>query len=132
MEDDSLSTQPLNNRVERFHKKHQKTYGYRSDQEEVQITAFRYLGRGISDLQRMPPTLQIADVAGWTPPSEDRKVYFGPGVGLITVPVVSRDALSVAPSPGPLIVEDNKSLTVAPPHWKASIDEWSNIVLEAF
>ena len=131
MRSDCLSTQFLNSLVEEFHQEHQKTYGYRSDQEEVQITAFRCLGRGISNLHRMPPTLQIADVAGWTVPVEDRKAYFGPGLGWITVPVVSRDALSIEPSPGPMIVEEDNSLTVVPPHWKASIDEWSNIVLEA-
>ena len=132
MRSDCLSTQSLNSLVEEFHQEHQKTYGYRSDQEEVQITAFRCLGRGLSNLQRMPPTLQISDGSTWTVPVEDRKAYFGPGLGWITVPVVSRDALSIEPSPGPMIVEEDNSLTVVPPHWKASIDEWSNIVLEAF
>ncbi len=132
MRSDFLNTELMDSLVEEFHREHQKTYGYRSDQEEVQITAFRCLGRGISNLQRMPPTLRIADVAGWTIPVEDRKAYFGPELGWITVPIVSRDALSIEPNPGPMIVEEDNSLTVVPPRWTASIDQWSNIVLETF
>ena len=32
---------------------------------------------------------------------------------------------------GPAIVEEDNSLTVVLPGWKATLDEWSNIVLES-
>jgi N-methylhydantoinase A len=46
------------------------------------------------------------------------------------VPVIDRKGLSGEISEGPLIVEEYDSTTVVPPGWNATIDRWSNIILE--
>ena len=126
-----LNKELVDQLVEEFHQEHDKTYGYRSDGEDVQIVAFRCWGRGMSDTLRVPPALQVVDAARWRPTSGDRKAYFGRELGWITVPVVGRRDLSTEPDLGPMIIEEDNSLTVVSPQWKASLDEWSNIVLEA-
>ena len=56
--------------------------------------------------------------------------YFGRRAGWASVPVVGRDQLSATPDQGPMVIEEDSSLTVVNPGWQASLDEWSNIVLE--
>jgi N-methylhydantoinase A len=115
--------------VEDFHRLHERTYGYRSDNEPVQVVALRCLGRGLTDGERVPEHLVIAAVKGWRP-SPARRCYFGPGPGWIETDIVGRGALGERPVAGPLIVEEDNALTVVPPNWKAHLDGWSNIVLE--
>ena len=51
--------------MEDFHREHEKTYGYRSDEENVQITGVRVVARGLSDTPQVPDRLEIAAVEGW-------------------------------------------------------------------
>ena len=129
LEVQQLDSKSLDALREAFHQEHDKTYGYRSDAEEVQIVALRAMGRGSSDIVRVPPTLKVTEVAGWKP-SGDRKAYFGSELGWITAPVIGRMDLTEKPSSGPIMVEEDNSLTLVPPDWQAFLDEWSNIVVE--
>ena len=117
--------------VEDFHQEHKKTYGYRSDKEQVRTVGLRCLARGLSSTPRVPSTLKATGAPGWKAPSGERKAYFGPGTGWITVPVIGRRDLSESPQGGPLIIEEDNSLTVVTPNWHATLDGWSNIVLQA-
>ena len=116
--------------IEDFHQEHNKTYGYRSDQEQVRTVGLRCLARGLSTTPRVPATLKATEAPGWMAPSGERKAYFGPGIGWVTVTVIGRRDLSERPLEGPLIIEEDNSLTVVTPDWNARLDEWSNIVLE--
>lgn len=115
--------------IEDFHREHAKTYGYRSDQEQVQIVALRCVARGHSERPRVPTRLGVAAVPGWKP-SPSRRCYFGPAHGWIETNVMGRHDLSGRPVRGPGIIEEDNSLTVVLPEWQACLDEWSNIVLE--
>ena len=121
----------VNELIEDFHSEHHKTYGHRSDSEQVQIVALRCLARGVSDTPRVPPSLSVTGPAGWKPTSTDRNAYFGPEIGWVTVPVIERRALSEVPQSGPMMIEEDNSLTVVNPGWNVRLDEWSNIVLDA-
>jgi len=129
LESERLDAKSLDALREAFHREHDKTYGYRSDAEEVQIVALRALARGLSEVSRVPPTLKVTEVAGWKP-SGDRKAFFGSEVGWVTSPVIGRKDLAEKASPGPMIIEEDNSLTLVPPDWNAALDEWSNIVVE--
>ena len=118
------------NLVEDFHREHEKTYGYRSDAEPVQIVALRCLGRGLAERAQVPERLNVATVKGWTP-AGSRTCYFGPDHGWIETEVMGRHELSGTTVKGPAIIEEDNSLTVVLPGWAAGLDEWSNIVLEA-
>jgi N-methylhydantoinase A len=116
--------------VEDFHREHEKTYGYRSDEENVQITGVRVLARGLSDTPRVPDRLEVAVVEGWKP-SGARECFFGPEHGWVRTEVMDRGDLTAARKvPGPAIIEEDSSLTVVLPGWTARLDDWSNIVLE--
>jgi N-methylhydantoinase A len=115
--------------VEEFHAEHARTYGYRSDHEEVQVVGVRCAARGLSDQPRVPETIRV-DSGLTRSPQSQRMAYFGQRAGWASVPVVGRDQLSGAPQQGPMVIEEDSSLTVVNPGWQASLDEWSNIVLE--
>ena len=115
--------------VEDFHREHEKTYGYRSEKERLQIVALRCVARGLSERARVPASLGIAADPSWAP-SPSRKCYFGPAHGWIETRVMARNDLSSTPVPGPGIIEEDNSLTVVLPEWQAWVDEWSNIILE--
>ena len=116
--------------VEDFHREHEKTYGYRSDEENVQLTAVRVVARGLSDLPRVPDRLEVATIEGWKP-SGSRECFFVPEHGWARTEVMDRGDLTTARKvPGPAIIEEDNSLTVVLPGWTARLDDWSNIVLE--
>ena len=123
----------VGNLVESFHVEHGKTYGYRSDKEEVQVVGFRCLARGLSETPRVPPTLRFdpEQPQESMPLPNHRKAYWGPKYGWIEVPVLSRLDLTSVPVMGPILIEESNSATVVSPNWNATIDDWSNIVLEA-
>ena len=115
--------------VEDFHREHEKTYGYRSDREETQITALRCLARGLSDSGRLPERLVLTE-SKRRRRSSLRQCYFGPEHGWIRTPVMNRSDLAGESFPGPAIIQEDDSSTVLKPGWTASLGDWSHIVLE--
>ncbi len=114
---------------EEFALEHERTYGYRSDGEPLQLVSLKVVGKGISASPRLPERLNMAAQSGGATRS-DRRVYFGPKDGWLDTPVIARDTLTAGPSVGPIIVEEYDSTTVVPPGCRARLDEWSNIVIE--
>jgi N-methylhydantoinase A/oxoprolinase/acetone carboxylase beta subunit len=45
--------------------------------------------------------------------------------------VLARADLGSLPVPGPAVIEEDNSLTVVLPGWRARVDDWHNIVLES-
>ena len=126
----ALNASGLARLVEDFHREHEKTYGYRSDEENVQLTGIRVVARGLSDTPRVPDRLEVAAVEGWKP-SGARECFFGPTHGWVRTDVMDRGDLTADRKvPGPAIIEEDNSLTVVLPGWTARLDDWSNIVLE--
>ena len=56
-----------------------------------------------------------------------RMAYFGPSLGNLNTPIMSRQQLRVKPQEGPLIVEEYDATCVIPPGYSASVDCNSNI-----
>jgi N-methylhydantoinase A len=113
---------------EAFAAEHEKTYGYRSDGEAVQIVGLRLIARGLSDTARVPERLRLVDEA--SPVRASRQAYFGPDAGWCATPVVPRQALGARHTDGPLIVEEYDATTVIPPGWRAGLDAGGNIMIE--
>lgn len=126
---DSMDPVSLARLIASYHHEHEKTYGYRSDAEPVQIVALRCLARGLSEDDRVPQHLNVATAKGWKA-AGSRKCYFGPEHGWVETDVMSRHDLSGTRVSGPAIVEEDNSLIVVSPGWEATLDEWSNIVLK--
>jgi N-methylhydantoinase A len=113
---------------EAFAAAHDQNYGYRSDEEPVQIVALKLIGRGVSNLPRLPD--RVARVGETTAATGERQAYFGPELGWRATPVLPREGLDKTPRAGPLIIEEYDTTTVVRPGWTAHLDEWNNIVLE--
>jgi N-methylhydantoinase A len=113
---------------EAFAVEHEKTYGYRSDGESVQIVGLRLVARGLSPEARVPERLRF--VADARPESTSRQAYFGTQDGWRETPVIARQALASRPSEGPLIIEEYDATTVIPPGWRASLDAGANIMID--
>ena len=129
LHDERLSAALVERLVGDFHEEHEKTYGYRSEKEDVQIVGFRGVARGLSDQAHVPHRLEVAESQGWRP-SPARRCYFGPNHGWIKTDVIARMDLGSNAIAGPAIIEEDNSLTVVLPGWSARADEWQNIVLE--
>ncbi|MPY74415.1 MAG: hydantoinase/oxoprolinase family protein [Alphaproteobacteria bacterium] len=112
---------------ESFSLAHQNVFGYRSDEERLQLAALKAVGRGVPDAPRLPDAIKLGD--GFRPKGGSRKAYFGEDHGWLDTPVTGRAALGRKPRPGPLIVEEYDSTTVVRPGWTACLDGWNNIVL---
>jgi N-methylhydantoinase A len=127
-----LTAESLAQLQEAFAVEHDKTYGYRSDGEPVQLMGLRLLARGLSDTARIPERLHMAATAmtGQTSQAASRQAYFGPRHGWLDTPLRARQELSQRPTEGPLIIEEYDATTVIPPGCVAWLDTWNNILID--
>jgi N-methylhydantoinase A len=113
---------------EDFHRIYEETYGHVHKAHSLEIVNFRL--SVIAEVKKPPlaryqsPTqlLKEAEI-------ERRSVYFEGE--FYDCPIYHRDLLPQGISfSGPTIVEEPGATTVVFPSWKASIDEWGNILME--
>jgi N-methylhydantoinase A len=118
--------------LEDFAREHEKTYGYCSDSEPVELVNIRLTARGIAGQSRLPEILSFpgGHHATHSPASESRQVYFGPDHGYLDTPLRPRAALAGPGLYGPLIIEEYDATTVVPPGCRATLDDWGNIVID--
>jgi len=116
---------PIASLGESFGTAHVRHYGYRSDDEPIEIVNVRVIARA-SMCESLPDRLSMsADAhAGGV-----RDVYFGPQLGLVSTPVVARDDLGEWQA-GPLLVEEFDSTTVVPPDGRARRVAWDTVEIE--
>ncbi len=124
-----VNRQTINAVIKSFDEEHERSFGYSSPGTGYQLVNVRVIARGLPEVPRMPDKLELPVMAtGSSEPNRD--VYFGTTRGWASVPIVNRQVLVGATTDGPLIVEEYDSTTVVPPNWNASVDQWSNIILE--
>ncbi len=117
---------PIPDVVEAFHEKHERTYGYASRGDAVEIVAARLTSIG----RVQKPTLPARVVSeGSPPPSGTRSVFFD-GQGRVETPVYDRaHMLSGNTLSGPAVVEQYDSCTLLPPGWRLRVDAIGNLEL---
>ena len=124
-----VNRQTINAVIKSFDEEHERSFGYNSPGTGYQLVNVRVIARGLPEVPRMPEKLELpVMVTGASEPNRD--VYFGATSGWTSVPIVNRQALIGATTDGPFIVEEYDSTTVVPPNWNATVDQWSNIILE--
>ncbi|TCR63072.1 hydantoinase/oxoprolinase family protein [Bosea sp. BK604] len=112
---------------EAYHQEHLRSYSHMSRAEPVGLVSIRVIA-SVRSPDQGARTLPGGEAGSGAPVT--REVYFGPGPGLWTTPVLRRaDLLGVA-SAGPLIIEEYDSTCVIPPGATATVDRWNNIVIE--
>jgi N-methylhydantoinase A len=113
--------------IDSFHAEHERTYGYRSETESVDLVNVKVLasvarqGPAEESLARLVP----AGAPGLV--ETRRPAYFGRDHGLVDTPVLARAALTDSPRPGPFIVEEYDATCVVPPGATARLDALGNI-----
>ena len=115
---------------EAFAQEHDRTYGYRSDGEAVELVGLRVIARGVPKEARVPETMRLP-VEAEAGEKGRRSAYFGKEHGWLDTLLVGRAALAGTPRDGPLIVDEYDSTTVVPPGYRASLDGGNNIIIEA-
>jgi N-methylhydantoinase A len=133
IEADLSTHEGLGHLQEAFAVEHNRTYGYRSDDEPVQLMSLRLVARGLADATRVPERLSLVSsvAADNGRQATSRQAYFGPQHGwLSTSLLTTRQDLAHATNEGPLIIEEYDATTVIPPSWRASLDEWSNLIVD--
>ncbi|HEX2759470.1 MAG TPA: hydantoinase/oxoprolinase family protein, partial [Rhizomicrobium sp.] len=109
-----VSRQMLVDAVEQFHQEHDRTYGYASRDERVQIVNLRLRARSMDRQEHLPVPSALRSRKANGTASLDRPVYFGER-GWMTTPVIRRSDLGETPRHGPLIVEEYDTTIIVPP-----------------
>jgi len=112
---------------ERFDQEHDRTYGYRSADEVLEVVNLRVIARGLSPFSRVPARLTVDEPDGGRVFAR-RRAYFGPEHGWCEVPVLSRGALRS--EEGPLIVEQYDTTIVVPPGCRVTVDDAYNVIVD--
>jgi N-methylhydantoinase A len=112
-----------------FHAEHERTYGYRSEADRVELVNVKVLARVASAGGRTSWDLTMLREGGQAQLGR-RKAYFGRAGGLIETPVIARADLAKTRRDGPLIVEEYDSTCLVPPGASARLDGLGNIVID--
>ncbi|MBD47749.1 MAG: hypothetical protein CL891_01445 [Dehalococcoidia bacterium] len=121
---------PFNEIKELFEKEHERTYGYRSINEQIEVVNIRVTGRQIIPKVRQTDLTTIgSSLYNYVGKKPDRKAYFGQGWGLIEVPVISRYDVDLKYRAGPAIIEEYDTTIVIPPDWSVRRDSDWNLIL---
>ncbi|MFQ5897917.1 MAG: hydantoinase/oxoprolinase family protein [Candidatus Methylomirabilia bacterium] len=116
--------------AERFSAEHERTYGYRSEREPVELLNLRVIARGVPATPRAPHRLRLEATGAHRPDhAGSRQVFFGSAHGWIETPIRHRQELVGEDTPGPLIIEEYDSTTVVPPGCRVSLDDWGNLII---
>jgi N-methylhydantoinase A len=123
-----LSDTALGDVVERFHRAHEKLYGYSyRGSQPVELVNLRVTGIGLIEKPVIAETPLAATHA--PPPGQHRPVFFG-GDFVPDCPVYARSALSAGMLlPGPAIVEEYGSTLVIQPGQSARVDRYANLLI---
>lgn len=122
---------PFNEIKELFEKEHERTYGYRSVNEQIEVVNIRVIGRQITPTVRQTDLTTIGpSLYNYAENKPDRKAYFGEGWGLIEVPVISRYDVGLQYRAGPAIIEEYDTTIVIPPDWSVRRDSYWNLIME--
>ncbi len=135
----SVPMTTLSRAVEAFHEKHERTYGYASREDPVEIVAARLVAVGrveeppLRRAEPFEPARAKLGRGGIEPRNAghegEREVYFR-AIGRVSTPIYQRDDLASGTKiEGPAVIEQYDSATLVAPDWRATIDTFGNIEL---
>ena len=123
---DDLRAEDISDLDRTFQLEHERTYGYRPDDEPIELVNLRVTARGKSD-HRGPNSPHGPD---GTSNAGTREAYFGSEYGTFETPIVTRTDIGADAMRGPFIIEEYDATVVVPPECIARLDEWNNVVIE--
>ena len=108
-----------------FENEHERTYGHRAAGDPIQIVNLRMLARVPQPSGSNPVRITAAP----HPAEGERLAYFGPRLGRLRTPVITRLDLGNQPRPGPLLIDEYDATTLVPPGCTGSLDQFGNIAI---
>jgi len=117
--------------VRAFNARHEELYGFRAEDEPVEVVNVRVhaLGR-IERADAADPPVPRASTAGAA--EGRRRSALGLGGTVVDTPVYERTAIAAgAAIAGPAIVEQDDTTIVVPAGWAAGADRFGNLIVEA-
>ena len=111
--------EPLSDAVPAFEREHERTYGHRPRGAPVELANVRLR----ATVPRPRPALR-ATARTYTP-GETRTAWFGDRA--VQAPVLAREMLAGAETPGPMLIEEYDSVIVVPPQARVSLDRQGNV-----
>ncbi len=129
VEDADMGTDGLAKVRCRFLAEYERTYGFHSPGETIEVEALRVVAKSKADTD--PTWFAAAARADADNPvsQPERRAYFGGTHGWLDTPVITRSDLRARPLSGPLIIEGYDATTVVPPEFNAEIDAQGNVVM---
>ena len=113
--------------AEEFHTEHERTFGHASRGEPIDLVNIRVVAR---------ETRAIADLPRYCPQPQDnsgphrRELYFGPEIGMLETPILSRADLGTrGETAGPLVLEEYDATVVIPPGWRARLETGGSLLV---
>jgi N-methylhydantoinase A len=96
--------------------------------QAVEIHGLRVTGVGRTDRPRFKEVTRANGLAAAL--KEERQVYFGESGGFIKTPVFHRGLLGAGASvEGPAVIEQMDSTVLIPPHMRAEVDRYGNLLV---
>ena len=109
----------------RFHEEHQRTYGHKSTEEQVELVSIRVSAR-VSKPQEVTLELKAKPTAKF----EKRMVKFKANCAEVETTILNgRENIDNKCICGPVIIEEYDSTIVVPPDWLAEVDELGNLIV---
>lgn len=118
-----------------FEEEHLRLYGHLSEPDiPIEVSALRLVGQAAvgglhTNEQLLKPAVSRRTSAGEVDHASSRQAYFGPDVGSIDTPILTRQAITGVMR-GPLLIDEYDATTVVPPDMQVSLDEQGNLILQ--
>jgi N-methylhydantoinase A/oxoprolinase/acetone carboxylase beta subunit len=113
--------------LQRFHAEHEKRFGYRREDQQVELVAISLTidGPACSQWQKKRQRRYAAKSVA------KHRTWFGHSAKTVECAWYERESLRPgAYLEGPAVVAEYSATTLVPPGWKARIDDWNCLVLE--
>ena len=121
-----IHTPKLTNMMEqRFHEEHQRTYGHKSTEEQVELVSIR-----VSARVSKPKEITLERGESSSAKLERRMVKFKANAAVEeTIILKGREHIDNKCIFGPAIIEEYDSTIVIPPDWRAEVDVSGNLIV---
>lgn len=123
----AVTAETLRGAEQAFEAEFERTYGHRGERKRFELVNCRVVATVARGGDR-PMRWATGAAPGASPAA--REVHFGPQLGTLRTPILTRAALGRESRPGPAIVEEYDSTIVVPPDARVSRDDDGNVLLE--
>ncbi len=154
LQENDLDAAALDEILAQFHQEHERSYGFKAEEEPVEFVALRLSAVGVipkPQLRKVTSGADCCKTSGFPPRAgemsegqrgrdgdtttnalkETRPVYFAETGGHVNCPIYDRYNLRSGDDiPGPAIIEETDSTTVIHPGYRATVDQFGNLFLQ--